>query len=424
MTCPWFSKHREHLSDGLCSLYPNDERQNLVHVHNDAQYSVDPATGRPMALTLNNLDPFNMYNFSLNRRICSVLTEIETGDVHIAAYRPRNAIDFWTIVRIVINKWDKFHEDVGYWPSVCTVTDAVLNLERLAADEPACINSLRPVHFVKDCSSFATAVSKLMSVWFKNYYVYVLNVCDEQQICEILSGGGSNEAFATNSSSIKARRIECDAKDHATGFWEKYDPDMYKQLFTSENATDMGFLNCRLKHIMDRTSLSRLQRENNARISGVPGAQEDIDNDDFNPGDANDFVADTLDKPRTILNLERSRSKRLFHAIMVDTFGNHRDYPHTIMCKDFIVQNKRWCSVWLDMVKKFSDYRLCRLKQENTEEEECARNGIRQAMKDWNSLFPTFSESTKQRRRELDKLMRRKKKSDTIAQNFSKMANS
>jgi len=426
MTCPWYNKHIEHLSDGLCSLYPNDERLNVVHVHNDAQYSVDPTTGRPMALTLNGLDPCNMYNFSLNRRVCSVSTEIETGDIHVAAYQPRNAIDFWTIVKIVMNKWNKFHDDVGYWPSVCTVTDAVLNLERLEADEPACVHSLRPVHFVKDCSSFATAVSKLLSVWFNNYYMYVLNVCDEQQVREILSGGGSNETFATtNGAGVKARRIECDAKDHALGFWEHHDPETYKEMFAANDTMTESFLKCRLKHIMDKTSLVRFRRENKERIHAAPGVQYDNIHDDMHLNvDEEDYASEILDKPRAIVNSERLRSKRLFHAIVVDTFGNHRDYPHTIMCKDFIVKNKRWCSMWLDIVSKFCEYRLLRLKQENAEEEEVVRSGIRQAMKDWNSLFPSLSESTKQRKREVTKILRKKKKHDSIARKFVSMASS
>lgn len=427
MTCPWYNIHREHLSDGSCSLYPSDENENLVHVHHDAQYSTDPSTGRPMALTLNNLDPCKMYNFSLNRRVCSVSTEIERDEIHIAAFEPRNAIEFWTIVRLSVNKWDQFHDDVGYWPSVCTVTDVVLNLNRLESNEPDAIRSLRPVHFVKDCSSFATAMNTLVSIWFKNYYLYVLNVSDEEKLRDILSGGGTNEAFTSNNTGgVKARRIECDAKDHATGFWERHDPDKYKEIFSRDNDTNWNTLKCRLKHIMDKTSFARLQRENRKRnidIRGAVGNDMELfhnfyyDHDD----EDDDHISNILEKPKSAINSERSRSKRLFHAIVVDTFGNHRDYPHTIMCRDFVVRDKRWCSMWLETLRRFSEYRLCRLKQECTDEEEDARTGIRHIMKDWNSLFPTLSESTKQRKRDLVKMMRKMKKNDSIARSLGEM---
>jgi hypothetical protein len=442
MTCPWFKLYREHLSDGSCSLYPSDETHNLVHVHHDAQYSTDPETGRPLALTLDNLDPCELSKFSLNRRICSVSTEVERSEIHIAAFEPRTAVEFWTIVQLVIDKWDRFHEKVGYWPSVCTVTDAVIDPELLRSNtdgEEGSVRSLRPIHFVKDCTSFAAAINKLLVVWFRNYYLYVLDVTDEDELQEILSCGGLSET----SCAVKARRIECDAKDHALGFWERYDPDKYKEMFSGDSKTDMSSWRCCLKYIMDKTSFARLQRESRKRSAGslknVKQSEEkfyyDKDNDnvvgdgggggsddyDYDDDDDDDDDDDNMsDRPKSLLTSERLRSKRLFHAIVVNTFGNHRDYPHTIMCKDFIVNNKRWCSMWLETLRKFCDYRLCRLKQNIADdEEEEARTGIRQTMKDWNALFPTLTESIKQREREMYKMLRKKKKNDSIARDFA-----
>lgn len=412
MTCPWFKKYREHLSDGSCSLYPSDETHNLVHVHHDAQYSTDPQTGRPIALLLDNLDPCNMSNFSLNRRICSVTTEVDRDEIHISAFEPKNAVEFWTIVQMVVSKWDRFHEKEGYWPSVCTVTDAILDPECIRSGKVCTLRSLRPVHFVKDCTSFATAVNKLLSVWFNNYYLYVLGVSDEEKLREILSCGGASEATG-----VKARRIECDAKDHASGFWERYNPDKYKEMFSGDNKTDWSSVRCRLKHIMDKTSFARLQRESRNRSMGNrKGVKGDESDNEFYYDEDDDAI---LDRPTSLMTSERLRSKRLFHAIVVDTFGNHRDYPHTIMCKDFIVHDKRWCSMWLETVRKFCEYRLCRLKQQGAdEEEEEARTGIRQTMKDWNAFFPTLTESIRQRQREMFKMLRKKKKNDSVARDF------
>lgn len=427
MACPWNNVYREHLSDGACFLYPNDENANLIHVHDDTQYSTDPSCGRPFAQThAEHLDPCRMYKFSLNRRVCSVATEIETDDTHLAAYTPTNAIELWTAVRAVIDKWTEFKTRSGYWPSVCTVTDAVVNTDRLAAargDANAtvtAVRSVRPVHFVKDCASLATAVDRLVCLWFENYYVYVLNTRDEERLREILRGGSSNEEFATtaNGGRVKARRIECDAKDYAGGFWERHDAQKYRDIFSRDNNAEWTSVQCRLKQILDKTSLAtRLQNPRQGRGGGGGGgggASENIESDDYYY-----YPHETT----TITNAERTRAKSLFHAIVVDTFGNHRDYPHTIMCREFIVKDKRFCSVWLDVVRKFAEYRLCRLKREcDDDEEENARTGIRMIMKEWNSSFPNLSDTARQRKRDLIKMMRKKKRNDdTIAAEFGRL---
>lgn len=413
MTCLWQNKHREHLSDGTCSLYPSEESGNLVHVHHDTQYSTDPESGCPLALSLDELDPCEMFDFSLNRRICSVSTEVDRDEIHIADYEPKSAVEFWSIVKLIMNKWDIFHDKEGYWPSFCTVTDSVLNQERMEQAEPGAVRSLRPVHFVKNCTSFAAAINKLLSVWFKNYYLYVLNICDEDKLHDILSGSNDmGGGGGGGTSGLKARRIECDVKDHATGFWERYDPDKYKEMLSLDSKTDWSSVRCRLKHIMDKMSFARLHRESRKRSAAGHNGVNENDSERLYYEDDEDMVTD---RPTSLITSERLRSKRLFHAVVVYTFGNHRDYPHTIMCKDFIVNDKRWCSMWLETVRNFSEYRLCRLRQECTDEEEEARTGIRQTMKDWNALFPTLTESIRQRQCELMKMLRKKKKSDSIA---------
>lgn len=416
MSCPWLKKHREHLSDGSCSLFPSDESQNLVHVHHDVQYSTDPETGRPLVFMLNSLDTCELSDFSLNRRLCSVSTEIDTTDIHVAAYKPRNAIEFWTVVRTVLRKWYSFHDETGYWPSFCTVADAVLDPKRLDAGEPGAWRSLRPVHFVKDCTSLSAAINRLLSAWFDNYYLYVLETYGDDD--------GSGETLEAGGCPVKARRIECDAKDHACGFWQLYNPDKYREAFSQEGAEDWSSVRCRLKHIMDKTAFARLRRETRRKSNGhrIGMASRSIlyYDDDDNEDEVREEEEALADRPRASVNSERLRAKRLFHTIVVETFGNHRDYPHTIMCKDFIVNDKRWCSMWLETVRKFCDYRLGRLRgsfdvgRDDEEDEESARSGIRQIVKEWNSFFPTLSESTRQRNREMVKLLRKKRKNDSI----------
>lgn len=153
-------KHEEQVEILQClwrgNAFHNEEKCRIVkrgnlyyHEYYDRAYSVHPTEGKPIVYTTDKLKlTVSLFNFNLNSNTCDI-TSLPFGNgndfVHLCSFVPKNATDFWNIVRNLMWFWDNLiRKDLpnNVWPSFNTVTDLVI-LE----NKPNVVIPLRPVTF-------------------------------------------------------------------------------------------------------------------------------------------------------------------------------------------------------------------------------------------------------------------------------------
>lgn len=345
-TCLWQHLEIHNVPEGHCfieGLPDQSSASDRVHVFKDTQYSTDPNSGVTIYQTYADciVDEVLLSDFRLNKRLCTVSTNVERMDEHIMNIAPKNPTAFWSIVDMVYSKWNNFNRYTGdmFWPSKSAALDMLFNSE---TNEVRC---LRPVRFNETPESFAKGMLLLIKTLLTNYYVRELNVLeiDDTHI----------ENLVQDTSSAKLRLFECKYNVNVAGFYEKYEPERYKDMVSTANDKDYY---CSVKGLLDEVAL----RDN--RVSSIPNA------------------------------------RKLFHAIIIRLFGGHRDHIHMILCKQYLVDDKRHAPSWFTLLKAFIENRL------NSNELTKSRLGI--TMKDFKRLYPSLEESVKLRKARTESLTR------------------
>lgn len=362
-TCVWRNLDVHRVAEGQCylqnfgdSILMDSESKRVssadmlserVHVYKDSQYSTDPSTG----LTVYNRysdqigEEIILSDFRLNKRLCTISTLIESGDVHIMTLTRLDSISFWSVINTVYLKWIDFNRYTGgvLWPSKSTAVDILYNLH---TDE---LRGLRPVRFSESPDSLAKGLLELIKSMLINCYIKELDKLemDDTHMENIL-----NDASAS-----KLRLFECRYHLQEAGFNEKYRSKTNTGNNNADNLSYESTGQCLVKGILDELSLR----------------------------DGRVF---------SILN-----SRKLFHSIIIRLFGGHRDHIHMILCKQYLISDKAHSQSWLNVLKAFLANRL------NANESSRVHLGV--IIKDFKRLYPSILEIDRQRKRNKLSISRR-----------------
>lgn len=339
--CKWNEIDVHCVPDGECYLQEiiDDNDFKLIHVFKDIQYSIDPDTGISMYNKYNESfinEEINMNNYKLNKRLCSVTSEINANDEqHIMNIVPVSAEQFWLIVETIFEKWIAFYKftDKRFWPNKSTALDIIYNVENNE------MRYLRPIRFSENSDSFARGLILLIKHLITNYFLKELETLNnDYTYLENLS----NELGTS-----KLRLFECKYSINVAGFYEKYYPEKYKAMVESRHEVDY---NCSVKHLFDEIATK------------------------------DDSV------------LKNISSKKLFQNVIVKLFGSHRDHIHFILCRQYLLDEKNHASSWFTLLNSFIKHRLI------GDEENRIQFSI--TIRDFRRLYPSLVETIANRKRD------------------------
>lgn len=294
--CPWsdYTLHRYSSASDCFLQHLYDE--TYLHIFKNVLYSTDPESGRPLTGTLSGVDDVKLLEFGLNHRVCNVETTINENDVHLLEYRPTSAVDLWTMMRNVYNKWEHLHETNGrlYWPCRSQAVDLIIG------DGSDSLRCLQPTRFVKEKYKLAQSLLDLLLVLTSNYFQNLLEAHrNGDQLLEVASQ--------------KVRKIECKAMKKALSFFNTFDPDRFEKATKKPEHYGYG---CSVKRLVDAVSRS----------------------------DSHKLPANFL--------------KKLFHFTVSDVFSTHREHVHMLLCTRFLVEDPTHCESWLQLMLAVADNRL------------------------------------------------------------------
>lgn len=236
---------------------------------------------------------------------------------------------------------------------------------------------------------------------FRNMYVDLLKIDDPEDDDVI-----ERRLVSLSLDSIKIRKIECDAKDHALGFWYKHDRNRFYEYFEREERDGQEPLTCFLKNTMNDTLVKKVQDLYTTYTSASSKANPKVGWSDDMFGSAAERVAVVDSIAHAVIrsgggstNQIQSRARRIFHALTVTLFGDHKEYVHNVMCRPFIANNSESCPVWVNFVRVLAESRLSRFTNELYDPQ-----NLRIVTKQWKMLFPNYKAQVRSREIEVKKL--------------------
>lgn len=305
-----------------------------LHIFKNILYSVDPETGQPLTRVLVNVDNVKLMEFGLNHRVCNVETMVNKTDVHILDFRPVNVIQLWSLMRNVYNKWEQLHENNGrvYWPCRSQAVDLIIDG---TIDTLKC---LQPTRFVTEKHKLAQSLMDLLLVLTTNYFHGLLeSYTDGAQFVELFE-----------ISKQKVRRIECNASDKATSFFQLFDQERYERITKKPDQNDYT---CSVKQLQDAVSKS----------------------------DAHRYPSNFL--------------KKLFHLTISDVFSTHKEHVHMLLCTRYLVEDPVHCESWLQLMLAVADNRL---------QAESAQARLTTIVKQWKQEYNPYDRRKTRRMEERD----------------------